>query len=137
MSNEREKNLKPFTADQSHEEAVKNGKKGGVASGRARREKKTTRQIAEMLDSLAVVGKNKDVLEQLGVPEADRTQQTVRLVALHKKAMSGDVAAIKLWLDITGEAPTPKLDVEVSDSTRCAYDKAAAAIKARNRKKRG
>ena len=56
MSNEREKNLKPFTADQSHEEAVKNGKKGGVASGRARREKKTTRQIAEMLDSLAVVG---------------------------------------------------------------------------------
>lgn len=35
-----EQNLKPFTSDQSHEEAVKNGRKGGIASGQARRERK-------------------------------------------------------------------------------------------------
>lgn len=28
-------NLKPFTAEQSHAEATKNGKKGGIASGQA------------------------------------------------------------------------------------------------------
>ena len=39
-----EKNLIPFTSDQSHDEAVKNGKKGGVASGAARRRRKTMRQ---------------------------------------------------------------------------------------------
>lgn len=33
-------NLRPFTSDQSHEEAVKNGRAGGIASGKARRENK-------------------------------------------------------------------------------------------------
>ena len=31
------KNLKPFTSDQSRDEAVKNGKKGGVRSGTIRK----------------------------------------------------------------------------------------------------
>ena len=35
----KEDNLKPFTSDQSREEAKINGTKGGVASGKARREK--------------------------------------------------------------------------------------------------
>lgn len=35
-----EKNLKPFTSDQSREEAVKNGRKGGIRSGEVRRENK-------------------------------------------------------------------------------------------------
>lgn len=37
-------NLKPFTSDQSHEEAVKNGRKGGKASGEARRKKADIRK---------------------------------------------------------------------------------------------
>lgn len=41
-----EQNLRPFTSDQSREEAVKNGQKGGIASGKARRERKT---LAETL----------------------------------------------------------------------------------------
>ena len=36
-----EKNLNPFTSDQSREEAKKNGRKGGIASGKAKRKKKT------------------------------------------------------------------------------------------------
>lgn len=35
-----EQNLKPFTSDQSREEAVKNGRKGGIRSGEVRRENK-------------------------------------------------------------------------------------------------
>ena len=35
-----EQNLKPFTSNQSREEAVKNGRKGGIRSGEAKREKK-------------------------------------------------------------------------------------------------
>ena len=106
-----EKNLKRYGKEKpapTSEEAKKAGSKGGKKSAEARAEAKTTREIAKMLDSLAVTGKNKEVLEQLGVPDDDQTQQTVRLVALHKKAMTGDVAAIKLWLEITGEAPTAK-----------------------------
>ncbi|MDE6474772.1 MAG: hypothetical protein K2L70_06705 [Clostridia bacterium] len=127
-----EQNLKMFGKDKpllSLEEAVKQGKKGGEASGKAGAEEKTTREIAKMLDGLAVTGNNKELLEQLGVQADDQTQQTVRLVALHKKAMSGDVAAIKLWLEIIGEAPTSSVKIETIDATREAYEKAVAAIK--------
>lgn len=132
-----EKNLKRYGKEKpapTSEEAKKAGSKGGKKSAEARAEAKTTREIAKMLDSLAVTGKNKEVLEQLGVPDDDQTQQTVRLVALHKKAMTGDVAAIKLWLEITEEAPTAKVSVEVNDDTREAYEKAAAAIKGKKGK---
>ena len=44
-----EQNLIPFTSDQDREEAKKNGKKGGVASGIARREKATMLQTLEKL----------------------------------------------------------------------------------------
>ena len=37
------KNLKPFDKTQSREGAKKNGKKGGIASGKARLAKKTAR----------------------------------------------------------------------------------------------
>ena len=36
------KNLKPFDKTQSREEAKKNGKKGGIASGKARLAKKNS-----------------------------------------------------------------------------------------------
>lgn len=129
-----EQNLKHFGIEKpplSHEQAVKVGRKGGKASAAARARAKSARELAEMLDALAVTGQNKDVLDKLGVPQSEQNQKTVRMVALHKKALQGDVAAIKLWLEITGEAPTATVNVEVSDSTRQAYERAAAAIKAK------
>ena len=39
--------LVPFTSDQSREEAVKNGRKGGIASGKKRKEIKSFREAAE------------------------------------------------------------------------------------------
>ena len=36
----KKENLKPFTSNQSRDEAVKNGRKGGKKSGEVRREKK-------------------------------------------------------------------------------------------------
>ena len=43
----KKENLKPFTSNQSRDEAVKNGRKGGKKSGEVRREKKLLKQIAE------------------------------------------------------------------------------------------
>lgn len=40
-----EQNLTPFTSDQSREEAARNGQKGGIASGKARRERKTLAEV--------------------------------------------------------------------------------------------
>ena len=43
----KEDNLVKFTKDQSREEAKKNGRKGGIQSGIARREKKTVKLLLD------------------------------------------------------------------------------------------
>ena len=45
----KEDNLKPFTSEQSREEAAKNGAKGGVASGEARRRKRDLKLAMQAL----------------------------------------------------------------------------------------
>ena len=52
------KTLKPFDKTQSREGAKKNGKKGGIASGKARLAKKTAREYA--IAALEGVIKDKD-----------------------------------------------------------------------------
>ena len=93
-----EKNLVPFTSEQSHEEAVKNGRKGGIASGEARRKRKTLKE------------------ELLLILSEGETQQSVTL-ALIEKAMSGDTKAFEVIRDTIGEKPVDKVmiaDVEPS-----------------------
>lgn len=127
-----EKNLKRYGKEKpapSSEQAKKAGSKGGKASAAAKAKAKSTRELAKMLDALEVTGKAKETLEAIGVPIDDQTQQTARLVALQRKALSGDVAAVKLWLEIIGEAPASAVKIETDDATRTAYEKAAAAIK--------
>ena len=81
-----EKNLIPFTSDQSHDEAVKNGKKGGVASGAARRRRKTMRQTLN-----ALLGAGLDVSEQEFVEKVTPRLQALGIdeVLLHGHAVEG------------------------------------------------
>lgn len=119
-------NLRPV---RTKAEARARGRNGGIASGKARAKKKTSREIVEMLDKLPVTGGNKEALKSLGIPEDDLTQLTLRLVALHKKALSGDTAANELILKIKGESPTQTLNIEMGDETRASYERAADAIR--------
>lgn len=127
-----EQNLKKFGKDKpplTHEEAVKQGQAGGKASVEARAKAKTSREIVEMLDSLAVNENNNAIMETLGIPEDMRTRQTLRLLQLQKKAEQGDAQANKLLLEIRGEAAASTVNLEVNPEVREAYDRAAAAIK--------
>jgi len=49
-----EGNLIPFTSDQSREEAVRNGRAGGIASGKARRRKRNLREAVDAIMSMPV-----------------------------------------------------------------------------------
>ena len=86
MANER--NLNPV---KSENEAREKGKKGGIASGEARRKKKTIRETLEMMLS----GKMPD----------GATRQDAIVVALLEKALSGDVRAFEAIRDSIGEKP--------------------------------
>lgn len=88
-----EKNLKPFTSDQSREEAKKNGSKGGVASGIARKKKRALKSTIEMIMRLGVDANTQAILTQLGVSDEDQSVQTAIVVAQAMKAMRGDTKA--------------------------------------------
>lgn len=70
-----EKNLIPFTSDQSREEAKKNGRKGGIASGRVRgfrtaikqRIKEHPELVDEIIDKLISLFTDGGDLQALGM----------------------------------------------------------------------
>lgn len=85
-----EENLKPF---QSVEEAREKGRKGGIASGKARREKKLfkeaiEKQLGESIDSM--------------------------IKSMITQAKKGNVQAITFLRDTIGEKPTDKIEADVN-----------------------
>ena len=88
-------NLRPVS---SKDEARERGRKGGLASGEARRKRKTLKE------------------ELLLMLSDGETQQSVTL-ALIEKAMGGDTKAFEIIRDTIGEKPVDKVmiaDVEPS-----------------------
>lgn len=101
-----EENLIPFTSDQSREEAKKNGRKGGIASGEVRRAKKTMKEMLDYLLEKEI--KNQKTGESVTCREA-------MLSAMIKKAINGDVKACQFVRDTSGETPVTKTEVTGKD----------------------
>lgn len=95
----------------SSEEARKYGKAGGIASGEARRAKKTWKEIANtMLDNPTSLA-NATKLQALGIDIEDATNAAVILFNLLTRCQQGDLEAIKLMAKITGNLEADKLEV--------------------------
>ncbi|MBR3139070.1 hypothetical protein IKG38_03640 [Candidatus Saccharibacteria bacterium] len=102
-----EQNLKPFTSEQSHEEAVKNGRKGGIESGKAKRRQKTLAEIGDMLGSLEIKSeKNKQILRDAGVADEDLINDTMGMWQLTMKAAKGDPNAMEKLAKIRKQLQT-------------------------------
>lgn len=105
-----EKNLIPFS-ERSESEARECGKKGGKASGEARRRKKAMRQAASMLLGMEVPGSGslsdtlKNRLAAFGYSGEDTTFQDVLLASVLLEALKGDVRAAEFMRDTAGESP--------------------------------
>ena len=97
-----EENLIPFTSDQSREEAKINGQKGGIASGEARRAKKTMKEMLDYLLEKEI--ENSKTGEMVTCREA-------MLSAMVKKAIKGDVKACQFVRDTSGEAPLTRTEI--------------------------
>lgn len=94
-----EKNLIPFT-ERTENEQREIASKGGKASGKARRRKKSMKQCMEMLLALPASPDDRQLLSDIGVAFADLgddelNNQLVVNAALLAAAKSGDVSAIK------------------------------------------
>lgn len=107
-----EQNLVPFTSDQSRTEAAKNGRKGGLASGKARAQKKTLRELAEMIGNMEVKNqKTRAIMEAAGFDADQMTNDAAMLMGLQLKAQSGDASAAKLLAEMRGQYST-RVEVE-------------------------
>lgn len=95
-----EQNLRPCEYKLSQEEA----KKGGINSGKARRAKKTLREIGDMLGGLDIKSeKNKQILRDAGVCDDDMIEDVAMMFQLKTKASKGDTKAIELLAKIRGQ----------------------------------
>ena len=100
-------NIGKGTQFQTGEEQAKIARKGGIASGEAKREKKEFRELLAMVDAMPMKAPAfTEGLRQLGIPEeviANLDQKLAKAFALQRRCLSGDPQAIKLWLEQIGE----------------------------------
>ncbi len=93
------------TQFRSGEEAVENGRKGGIASGKARREKQKTQQILADLVSI----KNKDLAmfqklaSKLGLDGDISIHEVFTMVCLLNSVKSGNLGDLERLSKLLGE----------------------------------
>lgn len=104
-----EKNLENGKATQfrSGEEAARNGQIGGIASGAARRRKRSLKEAADLYLSLPVTDKRVyNKIARDGVEPEDIDNQMAIISGLAKVAAMGDSKAAKVLFDLLGDADT-------------------------------
>lgn len=109
-----EGNLKPFKKGDTDLQ-----RKGGIASGEARRNRKAFRDRLELLYDMAVFPGEKTEVEDAGSITELSEQNTSVLDAMALRivqmALGGDRDAIKLALQITGQLEPPQEAPEAAD----------------------
>lgn len=98
-----EKNLVPQT-ERSPSEAREMGRKGGIASGAARRRKKSLKQKMQLLLSLPAAGNDQAELAAMGVEPGDMDNEMVLIKALFLSAAEGDTKAFDRIQDVLGKS---------------------------------
>ena len=119
MANDGIENLIPV---RSVEEAREKGRKGGIASGKARREKRDRKQMASDLLDLTMQGAGVDKIKKFfGMKDIELNAYQVTVLSCLMKAMQkGDANALEKLLKIAGEQFTELLDVSVGKSEKLA-----------------
>lgn len=103
MSNEQ--NLIPFhQRTESEQRAIRSA--GGLASGAARRRKKSLREAADLYLSLPPTDKRRwNKLARKGLAPEEIDNQMAMIVGLTEQAVLGDARAAKVLIDLLGDAP--------------------------------
>lgn len=109
-----EQNLIPFT-ELTEKEQRELARKGGKASGKARREKKSMRESLEVILGMALKpGKSQDVEQIKNFAEVKGKNITVEqamLIAQVQKALKGDTQALAFLRDTSGQKPDDNVNL--------------------------
>ena len=100
-----EQNLIPFTTG-SREEAREAGRKGGIASGKARRARRAMRDTLDLLLRTDVGSKEiRESMSEMGIDEEDQNYQMLFMMSVFKGAVKGDKEDLKFIVDMLNERP--------------------------------
>ena len=97
-----EKNLVQ-NSHRSPSEARENGRKGGIASGKARRQKKTLSDLAKMIAETPAPDAARRKLEQIGIEAEDASNNAVIVASVYSKAVKGNMQAVEKWEQLVAE----------------------------------
>lgn len=107
----------------SSDEARELGRRGGVASGIARRRRKALREALDVYLSLPVQDKRSlNRLLRAGVDEDDADTQMLIISSLVQRAIDGNVRAAKLIFDLVGYDSAQTLDEREDDPITAALN---------------
>ena len=110
-----EQNLRPSEHKFTQEEA----KRGGIASGEARRRKKSLKETLDILLEYRPTEKELDFLREHGIDvDDDATYRTAVAFSMINKAVKGNTRAFEMLRDTIGEKPVDKIQIaEVDEET--------------------
>ena len=115
-----EQNLIPNSA-RTPTERRNNARKAGIASGKARREKRDRKQRAAELFDLTMQGAGVEKIKKFFNINEDLTAYETMVLSCFMKAMQkGDANALEKLLKISGEQFAEVLDVTVAKSEKLA-----------------
>lgn len=101
----------------SPEQRRENGRKGGIASGEAKRAKKAMKERLEvLLDMTMKSGKGADIesIKNFAALKGKNiTVQDAMMIAQIQKALKGDTNAAVFVRDTAGQNPTQKIETDI------------------------
>lgn len=97
------------------EEKAENGRKGGIASGIAKRKKKAMKETLEILLGMPLNGKKCHSVEEIQsfaqLKGKNVTVETAIMIKQVQRALSGDLPSAEFIRDTSGQKPTNDLNV--------------------------
>ena len=107
--------LIPF--NQRTEDEQKNlARMGGIASGAARRRKKTYAELAEIIGTQKVSEENGRKLKKLGVTNGDQTNDALAVARIFLGMQAGNPKMTELWLKLRGEMPKEETNLSITNA---------------------
>lgn len=100
----KKENLMPIeelNSRRTREEHSKDSKKGGIASGHSRRQKKSMKELARAIADNPANASSKKKLSRMGIDDQDATNNARVVAAVFDKAVKGNMMAVEKWEELT------------------------------------
>lgn len=121
--------------ERTTEEQREIARKGGVASGKARRRKRTMAEALQLITNTPVNEEQAEILQKYGFAEQDCTYLMLMMIKAVQMASEGNLKAAEFVRDTLGESPQYKinekrLQVLIADkeASRAVIDEWVSAI---------